>query len=291
VRRSPEEPRVGGIPKIPPGGPGPHEGDTFFQEVVVSRVSRYRVAGVDLGQHVRYAFVSRMTVTKAEADGSLRVRQKVEAARLAEAEPGLEKQLDELLQKTRGATFLLTINPQREVTAIEGAQEPLKVLTGVNPLGGPSFLLWSFLDRDGWKELAEVSFFRPRQPRRSGDRWARPVTHSWGPLGRWQGQVAYAHLGSREGRDRYDYLLDLAYRPPTGGGSLPFAISRADFRVQTAGGSIVFDPGRGRVALAEERFGVRGLLTVAVLGVESPVEMDEAQLFQLRLHDRNPLEN
>jgi hypothetical protein len=289
-RASPVARRVWTVPPLPsaePRGPGLEEGDTFYQEVVVARVSRYRMADVDLGQNVQYSFVSRLTVTKKEPDGTLKVRQKVEAARLAEAERGPQAQLNELLQKTRGATFLLTLNPRREVVAFEGGQEALKVFEGVNALGGSTFLLWSFLDRDGWKELAELSFFQPRPEQR----WTRPVRHSWGPLGRWQGQAAYARAGGRQGRDRYDYVLDLAYRPAApGGAALPFLIDRADFRVQNAGGSITFDPRRGRVAVAEERFAVRGLLVVTALGAEVPVDMDEVQLFQLRLHDRNPLD-
>jgi hypothetical protein len=206
------------LPTVKPRGPGLQEGDEFYQEVVVSRVSHYRVAGVDLGQNVQYTLVSRFTVTKKEADGTLKVRQKVEAVRLTEAERGLQAQLNELLQKTRGATFRLTLNPRREVVVFEGDKEALKVFTGVNPLGGTTFLLWSFLDQDGWKELAEVSLFQPRQPSRNGDRWTRPIRHSWGPLGYWQGQVAYLHLGTQHGLGRYDYLLDLAYRPPAAGG-------------------------------------------------------------------------
>jgi hypothetical protein len=277
---------------VPPRGPGLQEGDVFWQEVLISRVSQYRVLGADLAQNVQYLLVSRFRVTKKEADGSLKVQQKVESVRLDAADRAMQAQLNDLLQKTRGATFELTLNPRREVVAFKGGPEALKVFTGKNPLGGQTFLLWSFLDLDGWKELAEVSFFRPQEPVRKGDRWARPMTHSWGPLGHWTGKVGFQHLGRQEGVERYDYALDLAYRPPAAGagGGLPFEIGRSDFRIQTARGAIGFDPQRGRVVLAEERFHVRGALAVSALGVDTLVEMDEAQLFRLRLHDRNPLE-
>ncbi len=277
---------------VPPKAvPGLKEGDVFWQEVVITRTSRYRSLLGDMGQDTQYLLVSRFSVTKKEADGSLRVQQKVEGVRLNNADRALQAQLNDLLQKTRGATFELTLNPRREVVAFKGGQEALKVFTGGNPLGGQTFLLWSFLDLDGWKELAEVSFFRPRGPVRKGDKWSRPMTHSWGPLGHWAGQVVYLDAGPQGPVERYDYALDLGYRPPAGGGGgLPFQIGRADFRLQTARGSIGFDPERGRVTLAEERFHVRGVLAVSALGVETAVEMDEAQLFQLRLHDRNPLD-
>ena len=274
----------------PKGEPGFQEGDVFWQEVVIGRVSGYRVLGADMGQDVKYLLVSRFTITKKEADGGLHVRQKVEAVRLDNADRTLQGRLNDLLQKTRGATFEMTLNPRREVVAFKGGQEALTVFADGNPLGGTSFLMWSFLDQDGWKELAEVSFFRPKEPVRKGDRWTRPLTHAWGPLGNWTGQVGYVHLGRQGPVERYDYVLDLGYKPPVKGGGLPFAISKADFRLQTARGAIGFDPVRGRVTAAEERFHVRGLLEVSALGVDAAVEMDETQLFQLRLHDRNPLE-
>ena len=45
----------------------------------------------------------------------------------------------------------------------------------------------------------------------------------------------------------------------------------------------------GGIAAAEERFHVRGLLAVSLLGGDAVVEMDEAQLFQVRITDQNPL--
>jgi hypothetical protein len=270
--------------------PDLREGDSFFQEVVISRLSTYRILGADLGQKVQYVLVSRFRVKKKEADGSQVVEQKVEGVRLSDADPALQAQLNDLLQKTKGATFLMTLNAEGEVTQFEGGQEALRVFAGANPLGGPSFLLWSFLDQDGWKELAQVSFFRPPRPVRRGDQWARPMTHAWGPLGSWAGKIAYQYAGKQADLDRFDYALNLAYQPPGKGGGLPFEVSKAEFRIQTARGAIAFDPSRGRVAAAEECFHVRGVLAVAYLGVDAVVEMDEAQLFQVRILDRNPLE-
>jgi hypothetical protein len=278
-----------------PRPPGLREGDSFFQEVMVGRVSAYRVLGTDLGQNVQYLLVSRFTVKKVEADGGLIAQQKVEGVRLANADPAMQAQLNDLLQKTKGATFTWTFNAQREVTHFEGGKEAIQVFKGTNPLGGPTFLLWSFLDQDGWKELAQITFFRPpdlafKGGRGRGQKWTRPMSHSWGPLGHWAGRVSYAYTASKAGLDQYAYVLDLAYRPPQMAGNLPFQVAQSDFRLQTAQGTIVFDPARGRITAAEERFHVRGALAISYLGVDAAVEMDEAQIFRLRLLDRNPLE-
>jgi hypothetical protein len=283
-----------GMPIPPPGddlAAGWQEGDRFFQEVAVGRVSAYRVLDNDLKQDTQYAFVSSFTLGKRSADGSREVRLKVEAVRLASADPALQDRLNTLLQKTRGATFTMTLDPKEGVTRFAGDKEALQVFTGADALGNQTFLLWSFLDQDGWKELAQLTFFRPERPSPGSGTWSRKLAHSWGPLGSWAGQAEYAPAGKKAGLERYLYRLELAYQAPGKGGGLPFAVGKADFRVQGAGGSIAFDPLRRRVAAAEERFHVRGLLAVTALGSTVPVEMEEVQVFQLRVADRNPWEN
>jgi hypothetical protein len=264
--------------------------DEFFQHLVISRVSRYRILDLDLGQNVQYVLVSRFRVKKKNDDGSMTAEQKVESVRLTNADPALQDRLNDLLQKTKGATFTMTLNAHREVTKFEGGQEALKVIEGDNPLSGPTFLLWSFLDRDGWKELAQLSFFQPPPSKRRGERWERPLTHSWGPLGNWSGKIHFQSTGKLADSDRYDYLLNLAYQPPRKSGGLPFEIGKSQFQIETARGVIAYQPNRGRIAAAEERFHVRGVLAVSFLGAESSVQMDEMQLFQLRIVDKNPLE-
>jgi hypothetical protein len=274
--------------------------EDFFQHVVISRVSRYRILDLDMGQNVQYAFVSRFHVKQKNDDGGMVVEQKVESARLSNADTALQERLNELLQKTKGATFTMTLDGRREVTKFEGGQEAIKVFTDANPLGGQSFLLWSFLDRDGWRELAQLSFFQPLPPssppklgenkRGGGERWDRYMTHSWGPLGNWSGKIYFQSTGKQAGLERFDYLLNLAYKPPSKGSGLPFEIGKSQFQIETARGAIAYQPSRKRIAAAEERFHVRGLLTVSFLGVESTVQMDEIQLFQLRILDKNPLQ-
>jgi hypothetical protein len=268
-------------------------GDVFYQEVTVSRVSRCSMAGGGFQQNTRYLFVSRFEVQKRTAEGGLVVRQKVEGVRLANADPALQARLNDLLRKSKGATFTWTVNARREVTAFTGPREAPQVFADVKDLGGPSFLLWSFLDADGWKELAQLTLFRPPSPVRKGQKWARAMTHSWGALGSWTGQAAWVHprQSPRKGLDHFTYALNLGYRPPPrgAGGGLLLEIGNADFRIVRAGGVVAYDQALGRVAAFEEHFHVRGAVAVGALGVNTTVTLDEAQLFQVRLLERNPL--
>jgi hypothetical protein len=283
------------VPPPPPAlvkaQPGLKKGDRFYQEVVVSRQSACRALGVDFRDAAQYAFVSSFEVEQAGEDGLRVVRQKVEAVRLDRAEPAGRARLNGLLQKTRGATFRITLGPGGEVLKLEGEKTPLAVSARAAVPGEMAFLLQSVMDLDGWKELAQLTFFRPPKKLPEGGRWSRKLTHGWGSLGSWAGQVTFRQAGKAGGLERFDYQLALKYVPPRGGGGgLPFAVSKADFRLQAGGGSIAFDPARGRVAAAEERFHVRGVLEARALGATSAVEVEEVQHFRVRVLDRLPTE-
>ena len=81
----------------------------------------------------------------------------------------------------------------------------------------------------------------------------------------------------------------MTYQPPRGAGrDLPFLVKKTDFRPLLAGGVILFDPEQEKVADAEETFHVRGALVVVVADAEAAVEMDETQVFRLRITRGTP---
>ena len=262
-------------------------GKTFVQEVVVSRASAYRILGIDLSQNVQYAFVSSFSIDRVAENGTVQVKQKVQSAHLIQSEPAMQALLQDSLRKTQGATFEMVVGPQGEVTRFRAAQDPIKVLPVASPVGGQAFLLWSFLDEDAWKELAQLTFFQPERPLGRNKTWARPLAHAWGPLGQWRGQTHYTAAGEDGALKRVLYRHDMKYEAPAGTGEgFPFRVIRGDFRPQMAGGVILFDPVRERVTGAEETFRVRGSVVVSAAGNEIPVEMEEGQLFRLRVLDR-----
>src|SRR5262249_53403148 len=148
-----------------------------------TRLSSYRFLGNEIKQNTQYAFLSDFKVQKKKPDGSMVVLQKVESARLAEGDAAMQAQLNAVLQKTKGASFRINLNAKRHVTKFEGAGDGINVFAGKNALAGHTFMLWSFLDRDGWKELAQVTLFQPERLSGTSAKWERPMTHSWGPLG------------------------------------------------------------------------------------------------------------
>ncbi len=259
----------------------------FWQEVQVSQNSAFRMPGLEspMTTSARYVIVSRLTVAKEEADDSATIHQRIEAARLEEADDVTRSVLAPTVRDLVGRTYTLTLNPQREVVRIDGEFSPPRTAS----LGGIGFVQVGLIDRDGWKELHQATFFQPNRVVRPGDRWTRDTTHSWGALGDWNGKTHYVYTGNRGQRHRVDYRYELVHAPSARTiTTSPVPIDQAVFRHQPSGGTIWFDGERGRVVAVEERFHVRGLISLSILGQNLPVQMEEVQTFRLTVHDREP---
>jgi hypothetical protein len=266
----------------PAGTPG----KLLYQEVIVAQKSACRVQGLDSRFDLRYAVLSSLTIHERNNRG-LDVEQKVEAAKLLQADEATQALFSNLLQKLTGTKFTMGFSPERELIRFEGAKDRVQAAGG--PAVGQAILLASLIDRDGWKELARYSFFQPHKPLRPGARWEQSVTHSWGFLGNWTGQVSFKYAGQEGDLQRFPYTFKLTYVPPKPEArDLLFPVSRASFKHGEAGGTIYFDPGKRQVSRVEERFHVKGQMSIEVLGQSLPVDLDEEQSFQVRLLERDP---
>jgi hypothetical protein len=259
------------------------QGDVFFQELKVVQKPTYSILGVFFNTSLQYTVLSSFKVEKDGQEG-LQVTQKVEAAQLVQADALTQGILAPAVLKLPGTTFTIHLNPRMEVTKFAAGAKPFQM---ANLLGGQGLQLASLLDQDGWKEMAELTFFQPNRSLEKNAKWSRKMTHNWGALGNWNGKIHYAYGGKEKGIHKVAYALDLAYQPPKkGGGMLP--INNAVFKPQIAGGLIHFDAERGKVTEAQERFHVRGRFNLNLLGQNSPVDIDEDQLFYFRIWERDP---
>jgi hypothetical protein len=265
------------------------EAEKLYQEVLVTQRSRVNIQGLDFEGDLQYRVLSSLTLLKQDADGRRSVTQKVEQAEVIKADPLTQSIVRDLLGKLVGSTFEISVGPDGRVVDFQGAKRQIRAAAGNNALGGQSFLMASIIDPDGWREIAELTFFRPPLPSEGGQTWDRAIQHSWGPLGSWNGKAAYSRTGQEGDLDRFRYTFKLDYQAPKPGASeLPFQIARADFKHQEAGGTIAFNTAKGRVVQAEEHFPVKGILSIGLLGQESPVDLDETQDFRIRILDQRP---
>lgn len=262
-------------------------GQRLYQELIVTQKSSCQVQGLEVATGVKYLVLSSFVVEDLGYDGTATVRQRVEAARLLEADSLAQSVFGDLLKKLVGKTFRLTLNRHMEIVSLDAEEDAFPIITGGNPMAGEPLMMASLVDRDGWRELDQLAFFQPARTLKAGDRWQRSIAHSWGPLGSWKGQTDYRFDGEREGLARVVYDLKLAHQPPdaAAAAALPFRPGDAQFQTEKAGGMILFDRERGRVEQARETFHVRGSMAVEFLGQKMSIGVVEQQDFQLRMYE------
>jgi hypothetical protein len=257
-------------------------GGKFYQEMGVVQKPTFSVQGIPVTSSLQYTVVSFFIVEEAKADRYV-VRQKVEAARLVEADPLTQGLLAPMIVKLPGTAFTIELNARMEVTRFAGASDKVK-MGGINLAGVQGLQMASLLDMDGWKEMAQLTFFQPNRTLQPQATWTQPLTHNWGPLGIWTGKSRYTYAGREKALHKIDYVLDLTHQAPKAGG----LVTGAAFRTRAAGGTILFDADKGKVTAASERFRVGGRLNINLLGQNTPVDIEEDQLFLLRIMDAPP---
>ncbi len=259
------------------------EDDTFFQELMVTQKPTFKVQGIAIVSLLQYHIVSRFTVKKVNDDGSLLVEQKIESAKLVQADELTRPIVEGAVAKMPGTAFMLHLGSKMDVTKLEGNIGGPKM---AHVAGGMGMQMASLLDRDGWMELAQATFFQVDKPLKVKDRWSKPLTHNWGSLGSWSGQIIYVYFGKQDNVHKVGYSLNLAYKAPGAGAAGMLKINGATFQPPQAEGMLLFDAAKGKVVAAEERFRVRGLLNVNLLGSNTPIEIEEDQHFLIRIHEK-----
>jgi hypothetical protein len=261
-------------------------GDSFLQDLVVTQKSRFVVAGIPAATLLKYRIVSRYTVHKVHDDGAMTVQQKIEGAELILADDITQGLLADRVARLPGATFTLEVSARGEPTKFTGA---VGAIQAAKLPGGLGVQMAALLDADGWKEMAQATFYQP-EPLAKAGLWTRSVTHNWGPLGSWAGKVSYAYPGPAKGPQvKVPYTLKIAYQPRKGpgpAGALPFQIAGSNFQPPQAGGTLLFDTERRKVIAADERFHVRGAIALALLGQNTATEVEEEQIFQMRIAEK-----
>jgi hypothetical protein len=259
----------------------------LYQEVIVAHASKYQIQGLDAATTFRYRVLSSLEFSPGEGGAHRRVVQTVEAASLLEGDAAARGLIAPLVNRLVGTKFQIDLDRDGRVAKLEGDRLNQRVAAGPDLLGGQGLVLASLIDRDGWKEISELTFFQPQAPWQPGRAWQRDVAHSWGPLGRWNGPADFLYAGKQDGLDRVTYRMALKHSPPAkaDGNALPFELANVAFKHDQAGGALFYDPEKRRVARAEETFHVRGSMEAVVLGQRLPLALDERQQFLIRVYE------
>ena len=260
-----------------------------FQEVQIQRLPQFSVAGQVIGQDLRYKILSEIQVSHPDAQGRRTVDQVIVATHLVNADPMSKDSLAKSLKELEGWQFSAKLNSHGGVIEWNAGPKPGRSILEVKPKDLTGFLMTHVMDEDGWKELTQLSFFRPDPAAAQEGTWEHQMTHDFGSLGRWSGMTRYRRGDRKEKLTLFNYTHDLEYFPPTEEASdLPFDIVDVKFRSETAEGRIYYDEASDRVAGVEETFVLRGTLAIELLGQLANVETSEQQALVIMLTPDNP---
>jgi hypothetical protein len=229
-----------------------------------------------------------LRVGAADDKGLRKFEQYVQDARLLKADDLSRGMFESSLADLKGWKFTFQVNRRGDLADWKAGPPAGHKAAKVERGAEVGFMVTSVMDEDGWKEMAQLSFFVPEEQTAGSQTWVRKMTHDFGALGSWAGET---HYSPKEDSNplQIDYVHKMTYAPPARGiGGLPFTVADARFTPEIAGGKFQYDKQAGRVIQVQERFLVKGTLTADLLGQAAAVEMEEDQLITVRMLERNP---
>ena len=269
------------LPPVPPPVPAA-KNRRVEQEIVVTQKPAYRVQGSVVRSLLQYRIVSDLEFNERQGEATT-IEQTAKDAKILQADDLTRGLLSDSVKQMPGKKFRWKLDDKGDVTKLAGDAGKIQA-AGQGGLGGASLQLASLMDEDGWREMTQIAAMKLPGNLQRGQTWSRPLVHQWGPLGQWRGQVNYRCDETLNGVRKISYALQVAYQPPQAAANgLGFRVVGTGFRTPLAAGTILYDVAKGRVVAAEETFRVTGGMQMDLLGLQTPVEIEEEQHFRMTI--------
>ncbi len=277
----------------------------FYQEMTTETKQEMKVTGMTINQNQKQTFYFSWTPKEKDKDGNQVVTQKIEGVKIdivisgnnitfdSTKEAGASNPLTEFFKALVGSEFKLTLDKDMKVTKIEGRKEFLEKLIQTNQQ--MKQLLESILSEEALKQMADPAFaVVPDKPVKKGDTWKKESRLNMGPIGSYENTHKYTHEGPDEKEKKlYKIKVDttLKYIPPGPNipPNFPFKITKADLSSKEAGGTILFDNEKGRVASSTMNVKLAGTLSIEIGGMTSEVTLNQDQTTTVKTTDENPI--
>ena len=259
----------------------------LYQDLLVHRRPTFSLAGLgsQIKQNLRYRVLSSYSLGPMDSDGQFKVRQRIMQTKLEQADPLSQATMASSLKSLVGKEYTFTMNKHHQVvkfTGFKNNRNTVQVQPGAKQKG---LMMTSVMDQDGWKEIAQLTFFVPQKRAR----WQQEMSHDWGQLGQWTGNTLFQRGRKYSGLQEYNYAHQMKYSRGKSKkkSKLPLKITAANFSSNRANGVIYYDPENHRVSRVEENFNARGTLSAEMLGQQTQLQLEEQQTIQIRLSDEN----
>jgi hypothetical protein len=279
------------------------EGQTFYQTMTTETTQNMKVMGSDIKQTQKQTFYFSWTPEKKDGDNWV-IKQKIEGVVMrieiggqpieydsTKTEGQANTALSDFFKKLIGSEFTLTLDKNFKVIKIDGREAFLKKLTEANPQ--MESLLKQILSEEALKEMADPTFAAvPNREIKKGESWDKTSKLDMGPIGRYENTYKYTDDGKdKDNKYKIKVETTLKYFAPdekASGGGLPFKIKSATLASKDAGGTIIFDPDKGRVDSSDMKVTLSGDLKIEIGGQNTDVHLDQTQTTTVKTSDNKP---
>jgi len=263
------------------------EGDVFYHESVASTRQTMTVQGMKIDQDQEQTTVTRYTVKRKNADGSVVLEKTLVSMK------GKGAAVDTgFFDKIKGANFLVTLNARGEVIALEGYKQ---FLARVGADESTRLLMSMMFGEETIKQdVNEVFGCLAVKAVSVGETWRRPYVQPMGPVGDLSGEMSYRYAGKAtvggKNLDRITFTATVRYAPPRGqaGVALPFRVDKADFSADEVKGTMHFDAVAGRLVESSSSARVKGKMTITLGEQATEIELAQTVQTKTRLLDKAP---
>lgn len=277
------------------------KGKTFYQEMTTTTTQNMKVMGQDVTQKQSQTFYFSWT-PQDEKDGVWTVEQKIDGIKMTitindqtisfdstNPAAGANNALGEFFKQLVGTAFKLTIGKDMKVTKVEGRDEFIKKLGSANSQMEP--LLKKILSEDALKQMADPTFgVVPGKEVTKGEAWNKDSSLNLGPIGSYDSKYKYTYEGKDGDLQKVKVDTTLTYKTPTESGEgLPFRIKSATLTSKDAGGTIFFNPAKGRLEKSNLSLKLEGSLDIEIGGTTTKVDLKQEQTTVVATSDTSPI--
>ncbi len=251
------------------------EGDVFYLRTDLTIKQTISGAGRKVDQTIDQSTLTRYTVKKKNADKSVVLEQTTVDLKGKADLPGF----DDAQKRMKGATLLLTLDANGELTRLEGYKDLLDKLSGGNEAVRAGIA--ATFNEDILKQNAHETFgFAPKRGVKVGESWERKNKLSMGPIGDIAGTATYTYAGTErlDGKalEKINFKGTMKYSAPGDQPQgAPFRIVKANLKVEDFKGTLHFDARAGRLASSGVSMRMTGTMTMSVMGNTVDMEIEQ----------------
>jgi len=262
-------------------------GEKFYVEEVNDVKQNISIIGKDIKQNTKITTISSYTIKSVEGSEVV-LDQKIESVDVKSTGDNLGGQMDKLFEKLQGATFQVTLKDGK-VTKLKGYEDFIKKLADGDETTG-KFAKMLMSEETFKKSISDLFGGLPSKSIKQGDTWSDEATVPFGPLGSFKTSKDVTYKEKDKDGVLLTYKSKMSYIPPKGEGALGglLKIVKGNIKSDTAKGSILFNPDRGRLVRATFSMTARGSMTVEVMMNQLELEISADQTTTTRVLDKNP---